>query len=156
MNLLSYCIEIKAIYKCLLLVKIWGRKEEHLHAKAFSVESRIYIPYFIFGTLLSYRIKFADQTVFTGNIKTFILPLENKCFFYNSVLRKNRRVLIASKWSAIQFFEIFLNKRIGISKLRSLQNYFSSFPSRHHNSPLSPNVFFIYHKVIKIIFSLSC
>lgn len=50
-----------------------GEEEEHLHAKAVSVESRIYIPYFIFGTLLSYRIIFADQTDFKGNVKTFIL-----------------------------------------------------------------------------------
>lgn len=58
---------------------MWGSEEEHLHAKGFSVESRIYIPYFIFGMFLSYRIKFADQTDFKGNIKTLILPLENKC-----------------------------------------------------------------------------
>lgn len=50
-----------------------GEVEEHLHAKAVSVESRIYIPYFIFGTLLSYRIIFADQTDFKDNVKTFIL-----------------------------------------------------------------------------------
>ena len=45
-----------------------------------SIFSRVKDLYSIFHiwNALSYRIKFADQTDFKGNIKTFILPLENK------------------------------------------------------------------------------
>jgi len=35
-------------------------EEEHLHAKAFSVEARIYIPHFILGMFLSYGIISVD------------------------------------------------------------------------------------------------